>query len=130
MSHLQNKSELLVKSAKLLHEKGYYPAVAHSAYYSCYQLSMHIWLYSMKKSEEELKRNVSQSEEGSHEYLLNSIIRYINTLQGNTRNFRNVFFTLKRLRTKADYKDVDFSYNDSEESINLSNQLLSVLKKY
>jgi hypothetical protein len=49
MSNLQNKSDILKEVAVMLHNKNMYPAVAHSAYYSCYQLLKHIWLYRMGK---------------------------------------------------------------------------------
>ncbi|MDR1343155.1 MAG: hypothetical protein LBK18_07890 [Prevotellaceae bacterium] len=49
MGHLQRKSETSGKAAALLHENKLYSAVAHSAYYSCYQLMMHIWLHGMEK---------------------------------------------------------------------------------
>jgi len=70
MSNLQNKSEIFFEAAKLLHEKNYYPAVAHSAYYSCYQLFRHFWLYSMNKTESELNYEVGNTSDRSHEYLI------------------------------------------------------------
>lgn len=133
MSHLQEKSEMLVESAKLLDEKGLYPAVAHASYYSCYQLMKHIWLYSMKKTEDELKRNIQQATEGSHEYLLNEIVKYVknnNKTNDNLKDFRNKIYKLKVLRTEADYFDKNFDYLNSRNSISLSKEILSVLKKY
>ena len=38
MTHLQNKSDILMEAAKLSHDKGFYPAVAHNSYYCCFQL--------------------------------------------------------------------------------------------
>jgi len=76
MSHLQNKSEMLQDVAELLHNKYYYPAVAHSAYYSCYQLLKHIWLYGMGKTQAELDSKSSASLLGSHEFLINQIAIY------------------------------------------------------
>lgn len=133
MSHLQNKSELLVASAELLDDKGLYPAVAHASYYSCYQLMKHIWLYSMQKSEDELKSNIKQSSKGSHEYLINEIVKYVvknNKTNDNLRDFRNKIIKLKVLRTEADYFDKNFDYTDSRDSISLSQEILSVLKNY
>lgn len=132
-SKLQNKSEILGTSAELLHDKCLYPAVAHTAYYSCYQLMKHIWLYSMEKSEDELKRNIKQSSMGSHEYLINEIVKYVvtnNKTNDNLKDFRNKIFKLKVLRTEADYSDKNFDYTNSRDSISLSKEILSVLKKY
>lgn len=32
MTHLQNKSDILMEAAKLSHDKGFYPAVAHNSF--------------------------------------------------------------------------------------------------
>ncbi len=134
-SYLWNKSELLEASASLLQDRGFYPAVAHAAYYSCYQLMKHIWLHSMKKSEDELRSNTSQSRSGSHEYLLNEVIKYIDNLQNklsanDMRNLRNNLLQLKRLRTDADYSDSNFDIKKSQNSIALSERVLPILKRY
>ena len=62
----------------------------------------HIWLYSMKKSEDELRSNTSQSRYGSHEYLLNEVVKYIGNLQNklsanDIRNLRIIFCNSKDL---------------------------------
>lgn len=134
-SHLQNKSELLEASTSLLQDNYFYPAVAHATYYSCYQLMKHIWLYSMKKSEDELRSNTSQSRYGSHEYLLNEVVKYIGNLQNklsanDIRNLRNNLLQLKRLRTDADYSDSNFDIKKSQNSIELSERVLPILKRY
>ena len=38
MTHLQNKSDILMEAAKLSHDKGFYPAVAHNSYYCCFHI--------------------------------------------------------------------------------------------
>lgn len=135
MSNLQNKSEMLNDAAKLLHEKNLYPAVAHSAYYSCYQLLKHIWLYSMRKSQKELDASISMSKMGSHEYLINQTVSYIESLgsrdcKDHARNIGNKITQLKRLRTNADYHDDVFDISKSSNSISLSDDLIPILKKY
>ena len=135
MSNLSNKSEILQTSSQLLHDKAYYPAVAHGAYYSCYQLMKHIWLYSMNKTEQELDTNCSTTRLGSHEYLLNQIVSYVkssNKKDANTdsRTLRNKMPQLKRLRTEADYSDTVFDYANSNNSLVLSKEIIPILKKY
>lgn len=132
---LQNKSEMLVAAAQLLHNNCLYNAVAHAAYYSCYQILKYIWLYSMKRTQIELDSNTSQSRIGSHEYLLNEVVKYISNSQyknskKDARDLRNDIPQLKKLRIDADYSDTTFDYSKSRESIDLSSELLSILKKY
>lgn len=133
MSHnspLWNKSEMLEDVANLLHDKGYYLAVAHAAYYSCFQVMKCIWLYSMGESDKTLASNTSQSKKGSHEYLLNEVVNYIKSKKGDTRYLRNKIFELKDLRSQADYDDTTIDYVTSKRAIDLSQKLLIILRRY
>ena len=131
-SPLRNKSEMLADAADFLQNKGYYLAVAHAAYYSCYQMMKYIWLYSMVKTQKELDSNTSQARMGSHEYLLNEVVKYIakKNKSENIRYLRNNINQLKILRTDADYNDTTFDCVKSKQAIELSKGLLVVLKKY
>lgn len=135
-SKLKNKSEILHETAKTLHDGNLYVGVAHAAYYSCYQMLKHIWLHSMNKTESELGENISMGRKGSHEYLLNAIVMYIENRdvnakgRGSCRIVRDSILQLKRLRVKADYEDVDFCCEDSKCSITLSDKILPILKRY
>ena len=121
---------MLEEVANLLHDKGYYLAVAHAAYYSCFQVMKCIWLYSMGKTQEELDSNTSQATMGSHEYLLNEVVNYINSKKGDTRYLRNKIFQLKDLRSQADYDDTTIDYVTSKRAIDLSQKLLIILRRY
>ena len=46
-----------------------------------------------------------------------------------SKTFKRKFFDLKRLRTSADYKDEDFTYDMCCESISLSDDLVPLLKR-
>lgn len=137
MSELVNKSEINYGSAAILHDKANYPSVAHCSYYSCYQLFRHIWFYSMGKTESDLKFIIDNSKDkkaerkGSHDVLINEIQKFIK--ENNLDDFRVInsnIMQLKRLRSSADYDDKVFLYNDSLKSIQLSDKLRPVLKKY
>jgi len=135
MSHLQNKSEVLKDAAGLLHNKNLYPAVAHSAYYSCYQLMKHIWLYSLCKTENELAVQSSVQNIGSHEFLINQISIYIKNsgkrdCDEHFRNFNQKIGQLKKLRRNADYEDALFDSSKSSSSLSLSTDIIPILKKY
>ncbi len=135
MSHLQNKSDMSAAVAKLAHDNGYFSAVAHGAYYSCYQLLKHIWLHSMGKTEAELKAGIDDSKQGSHKYLINQTISYIENsgkkdCRDHERDIGNKITQLKRLRTKADYSDSVFDCKESSKSLSLSNSITTILKKY
>lgn len=137
MSELQNKSEINYESAQYLHGRGSYPSVAHCAYYSCYQLLLHIWFYSLMKSGTDLNFIINKHKEnkanieGSHETLINEIQRYIK--ENNQDDFRVINGTigqLRKLRISADYKDKSFLHNDSLKAIELSKKIRPILKKY
>ena len=121
---------MLEEVANLLHDKGYYLAVAHAAYYSCFQVMKCIWLYSMGKTQEELDSNTSQARMGSHEYLLNEVVKYIDSKKGDTRYLRNNIPQLKELRTDADYYDTTIDYVTSKRAIDLSQEVLIILRRY
>ncbi len=131
MSCLQNKSEIMFSAAKESHENNLYAAVAHGAYYSCYQLMKHIWIYVMNKTENELNANCSQTSLGSHEYLANAIFSYVHGIITNDeeRTLRSQLIQLKKLRVDADYSDKDFSYTNSNACLTYANTILPILKK-
>jgi hypothetical protein len=135
MSQLQNKSVILSDAATLLHDKCWYPAVAHGAYYSCYQLSKHIWLYRMGKTQNELDAMCSTSKQGSHEVLINEIGKHIEAsgkkdCANHRRDFKNKILQLKKLRVQADYDDANFDSLLSKNAIYLSSEILPILKQY
>jgi hypothetical protein len=135
MSHLKRKSDVLSAAAELLHERGMYPAVAHSAYYSCVQLSRHIWKHKMGKTWADLNAICRSAQKGSHDALINEVRNYIlNSQQRNctehTGSYYRCMMRLKRLRVNADYDDEIFDRPKSESAINLSNKIIHVIRKY
>ena len=103
MSNLSNKSEINIDAAKLLNDKNLYPAVAHCAYYACYQKIKHIWLHKQGKTELELETlGKSKPRMGSHEVLINEIGTFIknsgskNNIE-DSRVYNNNILQLKRL---------------------------------
>jgi uncharacterized protein (UPF0332 family) len=123
MSHLQYKSDTYEIAMQLLHDKCLYPAVAHPAYYSCFQLYRHIGnVFEINQ----------YNRENSHNSLIDdvtSIIMSKNNKKTAHRIKGNVM-QLKRLRNKADYDEAPFTKNDSEKAIKLTSQILPELKKY
>ena len=126
---------MLIAAADLLHDKSYYLAVAHAAYYSCYQPLKYIWRHHLGRSQEELDVQTSQSRLGSHEFLLNEIVKYISGLRNtnsgeDARILRNDLPQLKRLRTDADYSETVIGCEKNKEAPDLSRKLLLILKRY
>lgn len=135
MSQLQIKSDILRASVKLLHKKRLYPTVAHCSYYSCLQLSKHLWLHPMNKTEENLEAECAANKKGTHGMLINATRKYILSsnkisCSNDSRNFYSKMQELKRLRVSADYSDIVFTKNDSAKSISLANDVHPILKKY
>ncbi len=129
MSSLRNKSEINIGAAEHLDKKGVYPPVAHCAYYSCYQFMKHIWLHSMNKTENDLTVLTRNTKEGSHEVLINQIIKHLKTKNQDTRSFNTEIVSLKKLRHKSDYDNVEIGSEISGNAIKLSKSSLIVLKK-
>ena len=89
----------------------------------------------MKKTENELDANCSQTKSGSHEFLLNEIVSFVKSTKkkesyDDSRTLRNDLPQLKRLRTDADYNDSLFDITKSTNSIALSKRIIQILKKY
>ena len=129
MSGFKNKSEINLGSAELLHDNNQYPAVAHCAYYSCYQFMKHIWLHSMNKTENDLAILTRNTTEGSHEVLINQIVKHLVTKNQDARSFNTEIVSLKKLRHKSDYDNVEIGCEISADAIKLSKSSLIVLKK-
>lgn len=127
MSNFSNKSGINIEAAKLLHNKGYYPSVVHCAYYGCYQLMAHIWFDVVGKSENELMTAKTMNE-GSHEVLINQITQLLSEINEDSRTFNNSIGILKKIRVKADYKDVEINHELSTKSIDLANTILRLVK--
>lgn len=130
-SFLHNKSEILQEALTTLQDKEYFPIVGHSAYYCCVQLMKHIWLYISQKTEDDLKTERQNQKKGTHEILIKNTEQFLQ--KANLKDFQTFnknIWQLRALRIKADYDDVDFLYNDSKDSITLSNELYPILKKY
>lgn len=129
MSSLRNKSEINIDAAEHLDNKGVYPPVAHCAYYSCYQFMKHIWLHSMNKTDADLVLLTRNSTEGSHEILINQITKHLKTKNQDSRSFNTEIVSLKKLRHKSDYENVEIGSEISSNAIKLSKSSLIVLKK-
>lgn len=129
MSHLKNKSEINIAAAEYLDSESIYSSVAHCAYYSCYQFMKHIWLNSMNKTDNDLALLTKNTKEGSHEVLINQIVRYLGTLNQDARSFNTEIVSLKKLRHKSDYDNVEIGSEISANAIKLSKSSLIVLKK-
>lgn len=122
---------MLIASAELAHQNYYYPAVGHSSYYSCFLLLKHIWIYSMQKTQTELELKCSSGKIGSHEFLINEIGKYIKNLSNKDfRAFNTNIIQLKKLRVTADYDDSVFDSSKSSSALQLSKEILPILKKY
>lgn len=131
-SRYKNKSGLFENATGVLMSNYQYLPIPHSAYYSCYQLLKHIWLYKLNRTEEELQTQISlNGAKASHEYLINQIIPLVTDSRDlrARRDFSNKLTQLKTLRTQADYTDISVDRVFAEKAIDLMNDLLRVLRK-
>ncbi len=128
MSDLKNKSVINRASADLLHKNYLYPSVVHCAYYSCIQLMKHILIITLKKTELELASESRNSNEGSHELMINLINGHLKDNKGDWKVFNTNINQLKKLRVKADYENVSIDISKSNDSMKLSDTILAHLR--
>ncbi len=127
MSGFKNKSELNGEAARLLHEKTYYPAVAHTAYYACVQLMSY---YSAKHGIDPATYSKEASGgKGSQEILINQIILLLRPFKING-HFSREILALKRLRVKAYYSDLTINFYDCIMALDKTKEVQAILRKY
>lgn len=128
MSCLKNKSEISRMAADCLQKNYCYPAVAHCAYYSCFQLMKHIFLFSFGKTEAEFKIYQNQRDEGTHEAMINYFMTYLKNNNKDWRTFNTNITQLRKLRTISDYDNVEIDCLKSNNSVALCDVVLRFLK--
>ena len=133
MNFLKNKSEINFEAAELLHQNYLYPAVVHCSYYSCVQLMKHIYLFKIKKTEDNLIQETRRSrDKSSHNTLISEIHKFTEKLSLDKEDrfyFYKKISSLKNLRNKADYEDIEVDIEKSKKSLDMSKTLLVILKK-
>lgn len=123
------------QAAGFLHQEELYPAVAHSAYYSCLQLCKCLWLHQMSRTQDDLDAECKTRKTGTHDILIDATYKHV-LYSGrigcsfDARNITKLLSQLKRLRTVADYSDVEILEKDSADAISLSEKIHPLLEKY
>ena len=83
----------------------------------------------MEKDENELRSlSNKSSDKGSHEVLINEIVRWLATKGANSRDFNNKIGMLKKLRIKADYENTQIDIQISSDSIKLCKETSGILR--
>lgn len=90
-------------------------------------MMQHVWLNKIGKTEDDLLGLISMSREGSHNVLINQIGGYIKEKNKDERKFSNSSSTLKRLRVRSDYKNLDIDSKNSYKAVSLSKELRAIL---
>lgn len=131
MSSYKNKSDIYSLAAEKMHNQNLYPTVPPLAYYSCFLLMQHI-CYVEKQLTDNSLRALPESGmlHGIHEIMTN-YFRLLLHKQGKREEYHaffNKISQLKRLRVQADYKNEDISSRESRRAIELSRELINILK--
>ena len=140
MSKYTNKSDLLMSAAEDINNdinKCYFLVVPHSAYYSCFLFMKHLcYKVFAVKNENEIKNSVDSTQHGSHEimitYVHNKMIQSCTSIEDKQKvvEFANKIGQLKKLRTKADYEEVDITSTQSNQAIELAQDVRNILKHF
>lgn len=130
MSALTNKSDINYSSAEILQQKSHYCSTVHCAYYSSVQLMKHILLNNIGKSESQIKTESKGTNGGSHIYMIAEVFAYLIKINNKESNMFNTnIVSLKKLRERADYFDVNIDSATGKSSITLAESINKILKK-
>jgi hypothetical protein len=133
MNYLKNKSLINSDAADLLHKQPLFAPVVHCAYYSCVQYMLYIMIDIFGMTEDKIDNEVKSHKArangrgGKHEYLINFFTQELRSKPDERRSFESINL-LKKLRGVADYENKEVDYRKSQNSIDLSKQVLKVLK--
>lgn len=115
----------------MLNENGYFEATVHCAYYCCVQLMLHILRADFGKSDklvDKESRKGSRIAGGFHNWLLKQILKDLiirNPESG--KMFNSTIGALKKMRIKADYKNLPVDADNAGVSIQLAEKILDHL---
>lgn len=125
MSQLKNKSDINGIGAELLHKNALYPSVIHCAYYSCLQYMKHLLLNQGIKEDE-----FGGNGEGTHAFIINKMYKHLNSVDAKrSKEVNTKIGQLKKLRVNSDYSLLPITITESQNSMTLSKEILSQLKK-
>ena len=131
MYYFISKSNKLSNSADFLHENKHYQAVPHCSYYACFQLLKQICIDKLGLSENEITKYGQEASEGTHAFTVNQAISYIKCRsEDDSRIVESEIGLLKKIRVRADYKNVEIVPNQSSAAIELSRAIIPILNKY
>jgi len=136
MPQLFNKSKINFNSAKLLIEKGLDPPSVHCSYYSSFQLLKHVIAANEGISYEELdiERDTLVKQQnktiGAHEFLIDK--KFLNLLSRERANIRYAMELnqLKTYRRRADYDNIEITYNESKDALRLAQKINEKLNEF
>ena len=132
--NVKYKSKQNAKAANLLlqnstEDNDFYMAVIHCVYYSCFQLIKFILKSECKYKMSYYEQN--QKNEDSHEKIIKKLIPNLKEIVNTTElnNFRDSYYSLKRLRIKADYNNQKVNLIDVNSAIEELENIKSILNK-
>jgi len=117
MTNWKIKADENIKCAEILINGRKFSSSVHCSYYSNIQLLLHVLHEEFNKTEDQIDEESKKDENGFHIWLKNYITRELTTRQFMIlRDFNNYFGKLKKIRIKADYKNIIISENKAKEA--------------
>ena len=136
-SFYKNKSELYLDAAEALMKvaAGHYAVVPHTAYYSSLLLMEHKCYIVDKQTEADIRPIINNKQVDLHVGLTNYIKKQLQVSSkrdayNDLRDFTKEIHDLKKLRVKADYKNENVTWDDSQKSLELATEINGILKNY
>jgi hypothetical protein len=129
MNFLLAKSDFNIAAAKMLIQQNYFAPSVHCSYYSCLQLMTYYLYNKLGKNEKTMEAEQRVSTEGKHEYLINLFTREIRPKSWeSSRTFNNDIIQLKKLRVDSDYKDIQITITQGNDSFSIAKKIITLLK--
>ncbi len=133
MTKIGMKAKENFKAGNYLKEdKFFYAASIHSFYYSCVQTILHILISKYKFNEKTIFQAIRNSGGlNSHDWyretIFNKCTNYLN--EDRALEFHQYISKLKKLRNKADYKNILIKNYDSLEAKKMSERIIKILEE-
>jgi len=88
----------------------------------------HLLIFIVGKTENQLIEEQRNSNEGSHEILINNTMRHLRSNNKDWKTFNTDINQLKKLRVEADYSNLSIDSEKGRKSLALSDNVLKILR--
>ncbi len=129
-SNLFEKHKESLAAAEYLQKQNYYSSTVNRAYYGCFQFLLDVVFTRLNVKPADFESQRRQNREGTHGWaskLIEYELAHIDPME--FKWYQKKFPEFQKLREKADYSKDEISQNESLDSINTANAIISIVNK-